>query len=54
VRVVLIAVVSDELDRIVKVIQRELPRVDRLIVPGGPGGTPALAFGSCIVLCHDH
>ena len=53
VRVVLIATVPDELDRIVDVLQREMPRVDRLIVTGGLGGTPdditreavAAAFG---------
>jgi hypothetical protein len=37
---VLIATVPDELDRIVDVLQREMPRVDRLIVTGGLGGTP--------------
>ena len=49
----LIATVPDELDRIVDVLQREMPRVDRLIVTGGLGGTPdditreavAAAFG---------
>jgi nicotinamide-nucleotide amidase len=53
VHVVLIATVPDELDRIVDVLQREMPRVDRLIVTGGLGGTPdditreavAAAFG---------
>ena len=40
VHVVLIATVPDELDRIVDVLQREMPRVDRLIVTGGLGGTP--------------
>ena len=53
VRVVLIATVPDELDRIVDVLRREMPRVDRLIVTGGLGGTPdditreaiAAAFG---------
>ena len=53
VRVVLIATVPDELDRIVDVLQREMPRVDHLIVTGGLGGTPdditreavAAAFG---------
>jgi nicotinamide-nucleotide amidase len=53
VKVVLIATVPDELDRIVDVLQREMPRVDRLIVTGGLGGTPdditreavAAAFG---------
>ena len=53
VRVVLIATVPDELDRIVEVLQREGPRVDFLLVTGGLGGTPdditreavAAAFG---------
>ena len=53
VRVVLIASVPDDLDRIVGFIRRESPLVDHLLVTGGLGGTPdditreavAAAFG---------
>ena len=53
VKVVLIASVPDELDRIVAFVRREAPLVDHLIVTGGLGGTPdditresiAAAFG---------
>jgi nicotinamide-nucleotide amidase len=53
VRVVLIAALPDELDRIVAFVRREAPLVDRLLVTGGLGGTPdditreslAAAFG---------
>ena len=52
-KVVLIAAVPDELDRIVEFVRREAPRVDHLLVTGGLGGTPdditrealAAAFG---------
>jgi len=40
VKVVLIASIPDELDRIVELVRREAPRVDRLLVTGGLGGTP--------------
>ena len=39
-KVVLIAAVPDELDRIVAFVRREAPLVDHLIVTGGLGGTP--------------
>jgi molybdenum cofactor synthesis domain-containing protein len=53
VRVVLVAAVPDELDRIVTFVRREAPLVDHLVVTGGLGGTPdditrealAAAFG---------
>ena len=53
VKVVLIAAVPDELDRIVDFVRREAPLVDHLLVTGGLGGTPdditresiAAAFG---------
>jgi molybdenum cofactor synthesis domain-containing protein len=53
IRVVLVAAVPDELDRIVGFVRREAPLVDHLIVTGGLGGTPddltreaiAAAFG---------
>jgi len=52
-KVVLIAAVPDELDRIVAFVRREAPLVDHLLVTGGLGGTPdditresiAAAFG---------
>ena len=40
IRVVLVAAVPDELDRIVGFVRREAPLVDHLIVTGGLGGTP--------------
>jgi molybdenum cofactor synthesis domain-containing protein len=40
VRVVLVASIPDELERIVDVVRREAARVDWLIVTGGLGGTP--------------
>jgi molybdenum cofactor synthesis domain-containing protein len=40
VKVVLIASVPDDLDRIVAFVRREAPLVDHLIVTGGLGGTP--------------
>jgi molybdenum cofactor synthesis domain-containing protein len=40
VKVVLVAAVPDDLDRIVTFIRREAPLVDHLIVTGGLGGTP--------------
>src|SRR5207247_4823991 len=53
VKVVLVASVPDDLDRIVVFVRREAPLVDHLIVTGGLGGTPdditresvAAAFG---------
>jgi molybdenum cofactor synthesis domain-containing protein len=53
VKVVLVAAVPDNVDRIVTFIRREAPLVDHLIVTGGLGGTPdditresvAAAFG---------
>jgi molybdenum cofactor synthesis domain-containing protein len=53
VKVVILAAVPDELDRIVTFVRREGPLVDHLIVTGGLGGTPdditrealAAAFG---------
>ena len=53
VRVVLIAAVPDEIDRIAKWVRREAPLVDHVFVTGGLGGTPddvtrealAAAFG---------
>ena len=53
VRVVLMAAVPDDLDRIITFVRREAPLVDHLIVTGGLGGTPdditreaiAAAFG---------
>jgi molybdenum cofactor synthesis domain-containing protein len=40
VRVVLLAAVPDEIERIVEVVRRESDRVDHLFVTGGLGGTP--------------
>jgi molybdenum cofactor synthesis domain-containing protein len=40
VRVVLVATVPDDVDRIVTFVRREAPLVDHLIVTGGLGGTP--------------
>jgi molybdenum cofactor synthesis domain-containing protein len=40
VKVVLVAAVPDETDRIVDVVRRERKRVDHLFVTGGLGGTP--------------
>jgi molybdenum cofactor synthesis domain-containing protein len=40
VKVVLVAAVPDDVDRIVTFIRREAPLVDHLIVTGGLGGTP--------------
>jgi molybdenum cofactor synthesis domain-containing protein len=53
IRVVLVAAIPDELDRIVDLVRREAARVDWLLVTGGLGGTPdditrealAAAFG---------
>ena len=53
VKVVLVAAVPDDVDRIVTFVRREAPLVDHLIVTGGLGGTPdditresiAAAFG---------
>jgi molybdenum cofactor synthesis domain-containing protein len=40
VKVVLVAAVPDDLDRIIEFVRREAPRVDHLLVTGGLGGTP--------------